>query len=275
MERLNAETDIRHKRRALMPDEFARLVDAARNSGVEVQGYDGEMRARIYQISYLTGLRRSELASLTPNSFRLDDVQPTLTVDAACSKHRRKDVLPMHPELVTLVRGWITGLGPDEPLFFRLARRKTYTMVQKDLERAGIPTKPMRGWPTSMRRGATATSRGWSGRGRRSWRPRNLPVMPTFARPPSTPILAWRTGQWLWRLFRSRWPQRWSRRWSRTQTFRGWSPPGRDCLWKSGGRSGSWPPLDQQISDFRWLHIGCIWGGVLSQELSAGVSSKG
>ena len=57
MERLNAETDIRHKRRALMPDEFARLVDAARNSGVDVQGYDGEMRARIYQISYLTGLR--------------------------------------------------------------------------------------------------------------------------------------------------------------------------------------------------------------------------
>nr|WP_303652811.1 tyrosine-type recombinase/integrase [Paludisphaera mucosa] len=139
MERLNAETDVRHKRRALTPDEFARLVEAARNSGVEVQGYDGEMRARIYQISYLTGLRRSELASLTPNSFKLDDPQPTLTVDAACSKHRRKDVLPMHPKLVTLVRGWISGLDPDEPLFYRLARRKTYTMVQKDLERAGIP----------------------------------------------------------------------------------------------------------------------------------------
>ena len=73
MERLNAETDVRHKRRALTPDEFARLVDAARNSGVEVQGYDGEMRARVYQISYLTGLRRLELASLTPNSFKLDE----------------------------------------------------------------------------------------------------------------------------------------------------------------------------------------------------------
>ncbi len=139
MERLNAETDVRHKRRALTPNEFARLVEAARDSGVEVQGYDGEMRARIYQISYLTGLRRSELASLTPNSFKLDDPQPTLTVDAACSKHRRRDVLPMHPELVTLVRDWISGIDPDEPLFFRLARRKTYTMVQRDLERAGIP----------------------------------------------------------------------------------------------------------------------------------------
>ena len=139
IERLNAETDVRHKRRALTPDEVARLVEAARESGCEVQGYDGEMRARIYLISFFTGLRRLELASLTPNSFKLDDAQPTLTVEAACSKHRRKDTLPMHPELVALVREWIAGIEPDEPLFPRLARKKTYTMVQKDLERAGIP----------------------------------------------------------------------------------------------------------------------------------------
>jgi integrase len=139
MERPNAETDIRHKRRALTPQEFARLVQAARDSGVEVQGYGGEMRARIYQISYLTGLKRGELASLTPTSFQMEASPPTLTVEARSSKHRRKDTLPMHPELIILVRGWIAGLGPDEPLFPKLARRKTYTMVQKDLERAGIP----------------------------------------------------------------------------------------------------------------------------------------
>ena len=93
----------------------------------------------MYLTSFFTGLRRLELASLTPRSFRLDDAQPTLIVEAACSKHRRKDTLPMHPELVALVREWIAGLEPDEPLFPRLARKKTYTMVQKDLERAGIP----------------------------------------------------------------------------------------------------------------------------------------
>ena len=43
--RLNAETDVRHKRRALTPEEVARLVESARSSGVEVQGYDGELRA--------------------------------------------------------------------------------------------------------------------------------------------------------------------------------------------------------------------------------------
>jgi len=139
IDRLNAETDVRHKRRALTADEMSRLVRAARESGVEVQGYPGELRARVYLMSFFTGLRRGELGSLTPLSFRLDDPQPTLVVEAACSKHRRKDTLPMHPDLVALVREWNSGLEPDEPLFPRLARKKTYTMVQKDLERAGIP----------------------------------------------------------------------------------------------------------------------------------------
>ena len=139
MDRMNAETDVRHKRRALGNEEIRRLIAAARGSGVNVQGYDGEMRARIYQIGYLTGLRRGELASLTPNSFKLDVPQPTLTVEAKSSKHRRKDTLPVHPELLEILRDWMAGLGPDEPLFPNLAWRKTYTMVQKDLERAGIP----------------------------------------------------------------------------------------------------------------------------------------
>ncbi len=139
IDRLNAETDVRHKRRALTSEEVARLVEAARGSGCEVQGYTGELRARLYLTSFFTGLRRLELASLTPRSFRLDDSQPTLVVEAACSKHRRKDVLPMHPDLVAWMREWTMGLEPDDPLFPRLARKKTYTMVQKDLERAGIP----------------------------------------------------------------------------------------------------------------------------------------
>lgn len=139
IERLNAEVDVRHARRALTPEEVARLVQSARSSGVEVQGYDGELRARAYLMSFFTGLRRQELGSLTPRSFKLDDAQPTLTVDAACSKHRRKYTLPMHPELVALVREWVRDLEPDDLLFPRIERKKTWLMVKKDLERVGIP----------------------------------------------------------------------------------------------------------------------------------------
>ena len=51
----------------------------------------------------------------------------------------------MHPELVAPVREWIAGLEPDEPLFPRSARKKTYTMVRRDLARAGIPYKTHEG----------------------------------------------------------------------------------------------------------------------------------
>ena len=139
IERLNSETDIRHKRRALTPEEVSLLVESARRSGEVVQGYDGELRARAYLTSFFTGLRRQELGSLTPRSFRLDDDQPILKVAAACSKHRREDTLPMHPELVGMVREWVRDFGPDDLLFPRIERKKTWYMVKKDLERVGIP----------------------------------------------------------------------------------------------------------------------------------------
>jgi site-specific recombinase XerD len=145
IDRLNSETDVRHQRRALSPKEVASLVNSARGSGEIVQGYDGELRARAYLVSFFTGLRRQEIASLTPRSFRLDDDQPTVTVEAACSKHRRKDVLPLHPELVAMVREWIRGLEPDQLLFPRIERKKTWLMVKKDLERVGIPYETAEG----------------------------------------------------------------------------------------------------------------------------------
>jgi integrase len=63
LERLNTQVDVRHKRRALTADEFARLLKAARESDKSVQTYPGPLRAQVYLLSYLTGLRRKELAT--------------------------------------------------------------------------------------------------------------------------------------------------------------------------------------------------------------------
>ncbi|QDU45188.1 Tyrosine recombinase XerC [Symmachiella dynata] len=139
MKRLNQEVDVRRKRRALTAEEIGRLIAAARNSGVSVQRFNGEQRARIYTLSYMTGLRKKELASLSVRSFHFDAVPPTVTVEAGCSKHRRKDVLPLHPDLVGMLREWLKGIPPGEKLFPNLDRKKTWFMVQKDLERVGIP----------------------------------------------------------------------------------------------------------------------------------------
>src|SRR3712207_8769365 len=61
-------------------------------------------------------IRRPPRSTLFPYTT-LFRSPPTLTVEAKASKHRRKDTLPMHPELVALVRVWVAGLEPDEPLF--------------------------------------------------------------------------------------------------------------------------------------------------------------
>jgi integrase len=139
IERLNQAVDVRHPRRALSAEEIARLIDSARSSGISIQRFNGEQRARIYLMAYLTGLRRKELGSLTRRSFDLEASPATVVVAATASKHRQEDVLPLHPELVPMLREWLKELPPSEKLFPRLGQRKTHVMVKKDLERAGIP----------------------------------------------------------------------------------------------------------------------------------------
>ncbi len=141
LERLNAEVDIRHRRRSLSAEEMAKLIDGAEKSGKKIQLYPGPLRAKLYLLSYLTGLRRKELASLTPASFDLAGNPPTVTVDAACSKHRKRDILPLHAELVAVLAEWLPTLGADELLFPKLERKRTWFMVKKDLERVGIAYK--------------------------------------------------------------------------------------------------------------------------------------
>jgi len=143
--RRNKDLDVRKKRRALTPEEVRKLVDSAWNSDDKIQCFDGKTRAKIYLISYYTGLRRSEIASLTPESFDLESVPPTVCIAATISKHRRSDVLPIHPELTELLREWLNDIAGGERLFPKLANRRTWKMVKLDLERVGIPYKTAEG----------------------------------------------------------------------------------------------------------------------------------
>lgn len=92
-------------------------ITAATGRRGEVQRYDRELGARLYLMSYLTGLRRLELANPTPRSSTFDADQPILQVHTGCSKHHREATLPLHPELVVMARGWIAGMDADQPLF--------------------------------------------------------------------------------------------------------------------------------------------------------------
>jgi len=93
---MNAEGDVRRKRRAIGADEFQRLITAARMSG-PVQGMDGQERAILYIVAAWTGFRRGELASLRLSQIVLDGDSPAITVSAAYSKRRREDSISLHP----------------------------------------------------------------------------------------------------------------------------------------------------------------------------------
>lgn len=143
---LNVDVDVRRKRRALAPEEIGALVKSASTSKEFVQHYSGLLRSRLYLFAYYTGLRRSELGSLTKASFNLTQTPHTLKVDAACSKHRREDVLSIHPDLADLLKNWLPELKANESLFPRLGRRKTWIMIKHDLDNAGIPYKTAEGY---------------------------------------------------------------------------------------------------------------------------------
>lgn len=142
--RLNQEVDIRHKRRSLTADEVDSLVSSARSSGVSLGSSTVSSAPTIYVLSDMTGLRRKELGSFSPRNFELDGDPPTVTAEAAASKHRRKDVLPLHPELVAMLRQWLKGLEPRQKLFPKLERKKTWFMVKKDPERIGVSSRRIR-----------------------------------------------------------------------------------------------------------------------------------
>ncbi|MCL2303894.1 MAG: tyrosine-type recombinase/integrase [Planctomycetaceae bacterium] len=140
---LNTKADRRHDRRALNATALAMLLDAA-ETGPTLKGLTGPDRAMLYLLAAYTGLRKGEIGSLTVRSFRLDTQPCTVTVQAAYSKHRREDVLILHPSLVERLKAWLTKRKPktgDEILFPISKRtcgiiRSTSELLQSDLATA-------------------------------------------------------------------------------------------------------------------------------------------
>lgn len=137
----NASTDQRHPRRILTTKEFRTLLSTAENGPVR---YDlsGRDRWALYLIAAHTGFRASELASLTPRSFDLKAEQPTITVLAGYSKHRREDRQPIRADLAAALNPWLETKAVGEPVFdtVRLPD-KTARMLRQDLGVAGIKYK--------------------------------------------------------------------------------------------------------------------------------------
>jgi len=128
----NEATDRRHVRRELSTDEINWLLQETAKHTRPEHNLPGTDRAMAYRLALGTGLRARELRSLTPESFALNRVPPTVTLDAAYSKHRKQDTLPLRADLVAHLRDWLRGRKVGVPVLTGLPL-DTARMLRSDL----------------------------------------------------------------------------------------------------------------------------------------------
>ena len=171
LQAVHSHTDIRVNRRALTPDQSKRLLTATQQSRAEFRGLSGPDRAMLYTVALHTGLRASELASLSARSIQLDSSPPTITVEAAYSKRRRRDLQPIPGWLAERLRPWLGNRfgaeicssdpasppangdhagaekvpDPETKLWPGTWSERAAAMLRRDLQAAGIPYKDDRG----------------------------------------------------------------------------------------------------------------------------------
>jgi integrase len=135
----NVKLDRRHDRRTLTLEELRAVIQAARHSEVEFRGLKGPDRAVLYSVACASGFRASELASLGPDAFALDDELPTVTLAAEHAKNGRTAVQPIPVDIALTLREYMAGRPGTAALWPGTWPKKAAGMICIDLEKAGIP----------------------------------------------------------------------------------------------------------------------------------------
>jgi integrase len=118
-------TDPVRRRRALVPEEIAKLLDACLPE-----------RKLLYQVALCTGLRANELRHITP--AHLDDERCGIRLEAAWTKNRLDGFQPIPRWLMDILQSKAQDLDRSGA-FFGVQKTHPARMIQDDLKRAGIP----------------------------------------------------------------------------------------------------------------------------------------
>jgi integrase len=138
----NAKEDRRHDRRTLALDELRRLIEVAA-TGPAFQRMTGPARALCYRLAVVSGLRYSEQASLTFESFDLGQA-PCVMVASAYTKNGQTAKLPLPDDLAGDLAAFLAAIEPGAPAF-PLPPEKGAKMLRIDLAAAGIPYRDSAG----------------------------------------------------------------------------------------------------------------------------------
>ena len=135
----NPNTDIRHNRRALEPDEIRRLLETTKAAGKRF-GMKGYERALLYRLAAESGLRADELRSLKVSSF--DFKNRIVSIKSGCTKNKKEVVMPLRPDTAVELKDFFKGKIPNVKAFGGTRKqltKRTSDMIKADLEDAGIP----------------------------------------------------------------------------------------------------------------------------------------
>lgn len=133
--------DHRHLRRALTPEEIARVVEAARASPKVYRGLAGPDRAALYLTAVWTGLRARALGGLTPGMFEFADTVGAVRVPARLMKGKRNHTLRLAADAAGFLRDYLADRPADKPVWpgTWATGRRAAEVFRRDLRAAGVP----------------------------------------------------------------------------------------------------------------------------------------
>ena len=110
------EEDLVHQRRQMTLEEQEFLISTTKaRVKLAKERICPKDRAIMYQVALMAGIRSKELFSMTKESFDLE--AGTFTIKAQNAKSRRKDTLPLHPQLIEILKEWLSSKIPGQPLW--------------------------------------------------------------------------------------------------------------------------------------------------------------
>jgi integrase len=132
----NAKEDRRHDRRTISLDDLRRLIGAA-ESGPSYRKMTGPARALCYSLAVATGLRYSEIKSITPASIDLAAHPVTISVPARYTKNGDPATFALPADVASDLARFVASVPPGSPVFN--LPDKGPDMLRIDLDAAGIP----------------------------------------------------------------------------------------------------------------------------------------
>ncbi len=126
------------KRSALTPDQTSRLIEVTRR-GPRRRGMTGEDRAWLYTLAAITGLRRGELQSLTPESFSLEGNPAVVSLPGCDTKNSDDAIQPLPAHVVPALRSWLASKSAERSLW--AIPVNSALMIRADLKAAGIASE--------------------------------------------------------------------------------------------------------------------------------------